>query len=97
MTVRAAPKPTPRAPKEPKRLEGKPHRIPVSVKLATLAMWGSACRWCEQPGGAVDFHHVQRRSQGGRDEPENLRPLHRKCHEQVHANPLEAKVRGFLA
>lgn len=97
MTVRAVPKPYPRAPKEPKRLEGKPHVIPIRVKLAVLAMWGTICLWCEQPGGAVDFHHVLRRSQGGKDEAANLRPLHRRCHSYIHEHPLEAKRRGFLA
>lgn len=96
MTVRPAPKPSPRI-KEPKPLKGKPHRIPMHVKLATLAMWGSSCRWCEQPGGAVDLHHVLPRSQGGRDEARNLRPLHRRCHSYVHEHPTEAKARGYLA
>lgn len=92
----AVPKPPPPV-KEPKRLRGKPHRIPDSIRRATLFMWGSECLWCREPGGAVDLHHVLRRSQGGSDAPANLRPVHRKCHRYIHEHPAEARKRGFLA
>ena len=92
----AVPKPTP-AVKEPKPLQSKPHRIPVHVRNQVLAAWFSTCAWCQQPGGALDLHHVIRRSQGGKDTPANLRPLHRLCHERVHASPAESKAAGFLA
>lgn len=91
----ASPKPTPKA-KEPKRLTGKPHRIPPKVVEAMYAMWGRTCLWCERPGGALDAHHILRRSQGGKDAPENLRPLHRICHRYVHEHPEEARQRGLL-
>lgn len=92
----AVPKPTPQI-RGRKRLTSRPHRIADRIRAATFAMWGETCLWCEQPGGALDLHHVQRRSQGGKDEPLNLRPLHRKCHSFVHDHPTEAKRRGFLA
>ncbi len=92
----AVPKPSPKV-KEPKPLRSRPHRIPDTVRRDTLARWGTTCLWCGEPGGAVDLHHVQRRSQGGLDTPANLRPVHRKCHMRIHDHPAEAKRRGFLA
>ena len=80
-----------------KRLTMKYRGIPEQIKRATLEMWGTTCLWCEQPGGAVDLHHIQRRSQGGTDHPRTLRPVHRKCHSYIHEHPTEAKARGFLA
>ena len=92
----AVPKPTP-AVKEPKPLQSKPHRIPTHVRNQVLAAWFSTCAWCKRPGGALDLHHVQRRSQGGPDTPANLRPVHRLCHSYIHDHPAESKREGFLA
>ena len=92
----AAPKP-PMTIKQRKALKSKPHRIPERIRLDTFARWGTSCLWCREFGGAVDLHHVTRRSQGGADSPDNLRPVHRKCHSHIHDNPAEAKRRGFLA
>jgi 5-methylcytosine-specific restriction endonuclease McrA len=91
------PKPTPRAPREPRPLRSRPHRIPDKVRAQSFALWGSVCRWCGEQGGYLDLHHVKRRSQGGADIPSNLRPVHRKCHGYIHEHPAEAKRRGFLA
>ncbi len=55
------------------------------------------CQWCKVPGGALDAHHVLRRSQGGKDEVANLKSVHRICHRYIHEHPTEAKARGFLA
>lgn len=96
MTTLGFPKPTPRI-KTRERMKSKPHRIPDRVRRETLGLWGATCLWCRQPGGALDLHHVHRRSQGGKDIPSNLFPLHRKCHRYVHEHPAEAKRRGFLA
>jgi hypothetical protein len=92
----AVPKPTP-ALKEPKTLTQKVHRIPAKVRDETFEKLGQTCHWCREPGGAVDLHHVLRRSQGGKDYWSNLRPVHRKCHSYIHEHPTEAKRRGFLA
>jgi len=92
----AIPKPSPRI-KEPKRLKSRPHQIPSLVRFVTFDRWGRTCLWCQQPGGALDLHHVLRRSQGGKDESANLRPVHRLCHQAIHDGPAEAKRRGFLA
>lgn len=94
--ILSAPKPTP-ALKEPRTLKQSVHRIPERVRRDTLALFGPTCLWCKEPGGSVDLHHVQRRSQGGKDVPVNLRPVHRKCHRFIHDNPAVAKYAGFLA
>lgn len=96
MTHVTFPKPKPRV-KQPKPLKSKPHVIAWSIRRDVLARDDSTCRWCEVPGGALDCHHVTRRSQGGRDEVGNLIAVHRLCHSYIHANPSIAKSRGFLA
>jgi 5-methylcytosine-specific restriction endonuclease McrA len=90
------PKPTPRL-KERKPLKSRLHPIPADVKLQVFEQDGYLCGWCKVPGGALDAHHVTRRSQGGRDVASNLKAVHRLCHRAIHDNPMEAKRRGFLA
>jgi 5-methylcytosine-specific restriction endonuclease McrA len=92
----AAPKPTPIV-KEPKRLKGQPRAIPRDVRLAVFARDLMTCQWCEVPGGALDAHHIVRRSQGGKDVVNNLTSVHRVCHRFIHEHPTAAKARGFLA
>lgn len=92
----AVPKP-PMTVKQRQRLTSKPHRIPPHVRNMVLARDRVTCRWCEVPGGALDVHHILRRSQGGKDVEQNLVSVHRLCHSYIHESPLEAKARGFLA
>lgn len=92
----AWPKSTPRT-KEPKPLESKPHVIPRHVRNLVQARDNMTCRWCRVRGGALDLHHILRRSQGGKDTEPNLVSVHRLCHQQIHEHPAEAKQRGFLA
>lgn len=92
----AVPKPTPRARREPKRLQAKARPIPTSVREATFARDGYLCQWCLQPGGALDPHHRFRRSQGGPDRVEVLVTVHRLCHDYIHDHPAEARRRRFL-
>jgi 5-methylcytosine-specific restriction protein A len=94
--VSAVPKPTPTL-KEPRTLKQRVHRIPRHVRAMVLARDNMTCRWCKRRGGALDPHHILRRSQGGTDDQANLVSLHRLCHSYVHEHPLEAKARGFLA
>lgn len=89
-------KPTPRI-KERKPIKSRPHTIPASVKEAVFSRDRFTCGWCEVPGGALDCHHVKRRSQGGRDEVGNLVAVHRLCHRFIHENISVARSRGFLA
>lgn len=42
------------------------------------------CRVCGSK--AVDVHHIIFRSHGGKDEPDNLICLCRRCHEKAHAD-----------
>ncbi len=42
------------------------------------------------------MHHRIRRSQGGKDEPENLITLCDPCHRWVHTNPMAARREGLL-
>jgi 5-methylcytosine-specific restriction endonuclease McrA len=92
----AVPKPTP-ARKERKTPQPKVRAIPPKVKDEVFDRDGWTCQWCEVPGGALDAHHVTRRSQGGKDEVGNLISVHRNCHRYIHEHPSEAKQRGFLA
>lgn len=91
----AVPKPAPVL-REPKRLQSKPHVIPWRIRQEVIVR-DESCRWCEVLGGALDCHHVIRRSQGGKDHPDNLVAVHRVCHRYIHEHPAEAKTRGFLA
>ena len=50
---------------------------------------------CE--AAAVHLHHVHRRSQGGSNEPGNLRFLCAHHHGLVHANPAWSFEHGWLA
>ena len=90
------PKPSPKV-KERKPLKSKPHVISTYVTAQVYHRDGWLCQWCEVPGGALDCHHVTRRSQGGKDTVGNLISVHRICHGYIHAHPSEAKARGFLS
>lgn len=91
----AVPKPAPRT-REPKRLATRVHVIADAIKQRVFTRDNWTCQWCLQPGGALDAHHRLRRSQGGKDEYDNLVSVHRKCHRQIHEHPQEARRRGFL-
>jgi 5-methylcytosine-specific restriction endonuclease McrA len=47
-------------------------------------------------GTGQHFHHVLRRSQGGKHSPANLLHLCVGCHGWVHDNPAESYERGWL-
>ena len=42
------------------------------------------CVYCSSP--SIDIHHLVFKSQGGKDEPDNLIALCRCCHEKAHAD-----------
>lgn len=41
-------------------------------------------------------HHLKRRSQGGKDTPENLIWVCWRCHNWIHANPEKARAADLL-
>jgi 5-methylcytosine-specific restriction endonuclease McrA len=88
-------KPTPR-PRVRKPLKSKPRGVNLSLRQSVSERDGYVCQWCRVPGGALDPHHIQRRSQGGKDTLDNLIPLHRQCHRYIHEHPSEAYDAGFL-
>ena len=47
-------------------------------------------------GGGDQAHHVRRRSQGGQDDPSNLKWVCDACHGHIHANPTAAEALGLL-
>lgn len=49
------------------------------------------CQYCEHRI-AVDIHHIIFRSQGGKDEINNLIALCRTCHEAAHRKTISAKT-----
>jgi 5-methylcytosine-specific restriction endonuclease McrA len=95
MTLRAAPKPTPRQ-KEPKRLESRPRPVIAKAARETFERDQHLCQWCKRPGGRLVPHHRFRRSAGGRDIPEHMVSVHQLCHSYIHDHPREAQERGFL-
>lgn len=46
---------------------------------------------------ATQVHHIQRRSQGGSDDPSNLLAACDFCHDWIHRNVSLAKAAGWLA
>ena len=68
-----------RDPRPPRRI-----RDPDAIARFRLEHLGEPCDICERRPG-TDPHHVQYRSQGGADVPENLLWLCRTCHDDLHA------------
>ncbi len=44
---------------------------------------------------AAQVHHIVLRSAGGADTADNLIAVCRPCHDWIHANPAEARFRGW--
>ena len=85
-------------------------RFPRARGGRKSAAWNRSQRWtadrahglCEArcsdacAGRGMDAHHVQLRSQGGSDGPDNLLWLCRPCHEWIHRNPQVSYEKGWL-
>jgi hypothetical protein len=65
--------------------------------LHVLRRDGDRCLWCGKAlgRGEVARHHRMRRRVGG-DRLANILLLHGDCHRFIHANPIEARGRGFI-
>ncbi len=57
------------------------------VRRVVLKRDGNRCRACKR-GGSLDAHHLLKRSQGGKDEANNLIAVCRECHDEIHGHVL---------
>jgi 5-methylcytosine-specific restriction endonuclease McrA len=74
---------------------------PSPMKQAREAVVRRSSGRCEAltpvcTGRMEHAHHVVRRSQGGKDEPENLLACCAACHGYIHDHPAESFDRGWL-
>lgn len=82
-----------------RRRGGAPTDFSKTTKQAITVRSGGRCeaRWDDRCVGVGQvFHHVLRRSQGGRGTVDNGAHLCRPCHDRVHAHPADAYARGLL-
>lgn len=61
-------------------------RLPGNVRDAVRARDGHRCRYCGKGSGRLEIHHINYRSQGGRDEETNLILLCDEHHRLMHSN-----------
>jgi 5-methylcytosine-specific restriction endonuclease McrA len=61
--------------------------VPVIVRNFVFTRDRWHCRHCNNSNG-LDPHHVIFKSAGGKDVPNNLLTLCRKCHDDVHGGRL---------
>jgi HNH endonuclease len=66
---------------------------PDALRRFRLSNLDEPCELCERRPG-TDPHHVQFRSQGGDDTPENLLWLCRLCHDGIHDGRLDRYFGG---
>ena len=69
-----------------------PERIRTKVLERDSYDGCPCCIWCGHPsvgGGGLHLHHVIRRSQGGKNEVNNLVTLCFKCHTELHCGKKE--------
>lgn len=90
------------------RVGKKQRRDRAELAAARVVIEGRSSGRCEffMPGvftpirceaQAAHLHHVQRRSQGGSNDPSNLRHLCSHHHQLIHDNPAWALEAGWLA
>lgn len=95
----SAPKPRPKRRPVPKR--GRVDQAEYAdLRRTVFDRAGGRCERCGTDLvklGAFEAHHRKLRSQGGRDEVENLACLCPGCHhDQVHAHPAYARAEGWI-
>ncbi len=71
-------------------MDGHGAALPVSLRREVLDRDGHCCRMCGAYVENPAVHHIEYRSEGGRNELDNLITLHwlyaPRCHEVAHAN-----------
>jgi len=53
------------------------------IKEQVFERSGEVCEWCHRQR-ATQIHHIKKRSQGGKDDPDNLIHLCMDCHHAMH-------------
>jgi RNA-directed DNA polymerase len=63
-------------------------------KAKALRTQEGKCEYCKalfKEGDLMELHHVQPKSEGGKNKSQNLRLMHRHCHDQYHAQYLKQR------
>ncbi len=68
-------------------------RLWAELRCNLLKESDGHCARCDIYRGkrGLDLHHITPRSRGGRDEEDNLVPLCRECHDDIHFHNAEDK------
>lgn len=79
---------------------GRKGREWIAARKAILARYKPiACQYCgarKANGWPIDLHHLVKRSQGGKHNPENLIALCRACHCWAHSDKKNlSKIKNF--
>ena len=53
------------------------------------------CQYCKKKNIKLHVHHIQFRSKGGSDKPDNLITLCEQCHNDLHNNKIQLNVKKF--
>ena len=67
-----------------------------NIAEAVLRRGSGYCERCGRGGENFHLHHRKLRSQSGIDHVSNLVAICYICHQQVHANPKDSKLRGWI-
>ncbi len=80
------------------QLQGKdyqqPNRLHENLRLATLLRDDFSCQQCKIKNTRLEAHHIQPKSQGGKETIKNLLTLCSACHTKLHAGKIKLKKSG---
>ena len=71
-----------------------PIRLDENLRLACLMRDGYRCQQCHKQGVRLEAHHLQFRSNGGKDTLANLITLCEQCHHLLHKGKITLQVTG---